>query len=180
MYCQPEAAAPSTRTPKANTLSRRLKLAPGLFLAIIFCLYGVDLNAESQQLAAANNPPAPFYRQLQPDIHPAVSKPQSTPTGFHPFPELIFGSPPSNPKLEKDLTFNYLWMQQYQQGYRRIEGGAAIGKLLRIGAKSLYRSYSGSGSISTSDDNFSDSVYDLDYNLRLSGDKVKLGIEYAF
>ncbi len=84
---------------------------------------------------------------------------------------------------EDDLAFNYLWLQQHQQGYSHRDGGAAAGKLLRMGIKSLYKSYSGSSSINTNsndESDFNSNVSQVDYRLRLSGDKVKLGIEYEF
>ncbi|ARN75380.1 hypothetical protein [Oceanicoccus sagamiensis] len=84
---------------------------------------------------------------------------------------------------EDDLAFNYLWLQQHQQGYSRREGGAAAGKLLRMGIKSLYKSYSGSGTINTNnhdDSDFKSKAADVDYRLRLSSDKVKLKVEYEF
>lgn len=83
---------------------------------------------------------------------------------------------------DDDLIFHYAWMQQYSDDYRYREGGAALGRMLRISAQSLYdqhlrrpRSHQGGN-----DDIVDSFGSDVEYNLRMSGDEIKLGIEYDF
>ena len=93
-----------------------------------------------------------------------------------------FSLPLSNSKQDDDLAFNYLWMQQYQLGYSHKNGGAAAGKLIRMGLKSLYKSYTNSNSVTNAaaEDDFADKFSNMDYRLRVSGDKLKLGVKYSF
>ena len=87
----------------------------------------------------------------------------------------------ASPEHGDDLAFNYLWLQQHQQGYSQRHGGAAVGKILRMTFKSWYKSYYG-GSITSPgvEDDFSSKMSDIDYRLRLSDDRVRLGVEYEF
>ncbi len=93
---------------------------------------------------------------------------------------VVFDATPIDRQVDDDLAFNYLWMQQYQQDYRHKKGSAAMGKLLRMGVKSIYNTYTGRQSNINSNDDLNHSFSNMDYRLRLSGDKVKLGVEYAF
>ena len=126
---------------------------------------------------------APFYRQL---IDTAPSQTGNTDSLLeqvlpsHLKTKLLV----SNPEHEEDLAFNYLWMQQYQDGYKSRHGGSAAGKLLRMSLKALYRSryQSSSSSQAASDDDslINDTFSKLDYRLKVSDDKFKLGVKYEF
>jgi hypothetical protein len=86
-----------------------------------------------------------------------------------------------SPQHEEDLVYNYLWMQQHQQGYRHRDGTDGANKLLRMGGKALYKAYYGSSNIKlNSDDDISSSFSDIEYKLGVSTDKVRLGLEYDF
>lgn len=91
---------------------------------------------------------------------------------------------------DPNLRFNMLWMEQYKPGYRTRRGGAAVGALFRSYLKSAYRSYRANSSQSLDFPNsgesldrddeigsFSDSV---DYKLRISGDEVRLKLQYNY
>jgi hypothetical protein len=80
------------------------------------------------------------------------------------------------------LLFNTLWLQESQQYYDYDEGGAAVGKLFRIGLKTWYRSYrSANRQSNLPDENGSGAVSnDIDYRVRLSSDRVKLQFNYEF
>ena len=80
------------------------------------------------------------------------------------------------------LQFNYLWMRQNQDHYRYSDGGAAIGRLFRMGVKTWYKSYRDSNKNSSlPNENGGGSISrDVDYRLRLSSDKVKVAFEYEF
>ncbi|WP_101756953.1 hypothetical protein [Oceanicoccus sp. KOV_DT_Chl] len=89
----------------------------------------------------------------------------------------------TNTDSENDLAFNYLWMEQYKADYRSSEGGNAAGKILRRGLKAWYKSKYGKASTLSGDDEDTmviDTLSQIDYRLRVSGDKVKLGIKYEF
>lgn len=80
-----------------------------------------------------------------------------------------------------DFDFNYLWLQQYQEGYDHRSGGAALGKILRMSIESLYRDYHGNSTrVDHGDDDFASRYQEFDYKLRLSDDRIKFGIEYEF
>lgn len=88
---------------------------------------------------------------------------------------------PSTVAEDDELAFHYLWMQQYQENYHHRDGGAAAGKILRMGVKALYKSYvNGVIYSAQSNEDIEATISDLEYRLRVSGDKVKLGIEYEF
>ena len=80
------------------------------------------------------------------------------------------------PSEDTDLAFNQLWMRQYQDDYHYRKGNAALGKILRLKLREWYLSrkvqrYSSRQALRQ------DSV---DYDFRLSEDRVRLGIEYSF
>ena len=86
-----------------------------------------------------------------------------------------------SPQHEDDFVYNYLWMQQHQQGYRHRDGTDGVNKLFRMGVKALYKSYYGNNRIRlNSDDDISSSFSDVEYKLGLSTDRVRLGLEYDF
>jgi hypothetical protein len=86
-----------------------------------------------------------------------------------------------NPEHEEDLTFNYLWMQQHQQNYKHRDGTDGASKLLKMGAKAMYKSYYGKGKIGfDSNDDITRSFSNVDYRMGVSTDRVKLGVEYNF
>lgn len=90
--------------------------------------------------------------------------------------------PVAHPEHEDDLAFNYLWLQQHQDDYSHADGGAAAGKMFRMGIKALYRSYYGTQATANgvAEEDFTAAISRFDYRLRLSGDRVKLGVKYEF
>lgn len=86
-----------------------------------------------------------------------------------------------SPEQEEALTFNYLWMMQHQPDARYREGSEAASKLLKMGAKAIYKSYYSNSKFDiNSDDDLTSSFSDIDYRLGVSTDKVKLGVKYSF
>lgn len=124
----------------------------------------------------------PFYRQLYPDTHhlhvsddhtDAYAADQTSavaPIGF-------------SVEENLDYQFNYLWVQQHQRNYDHHEGTAALGKLFRMGIKSLYQQYRGNGSAikaGKGDDDITSELGGMEYKLRLNESKVSLGVDYSF
>lgn len=89
---------------------------------------------------------------------------------------------PLSRRQRDDLAFNYLWLQRYDGDYRDSQGGAALGRLLRMGVRSLYRSYNHRGVVlvTRGDDEFTTHYAEIEYKVRLREDQVKLGIEYNY
>ena len=150
-----------------------------LILALLLT-FSLCSSAGHTETIAADLTLTPFYHQLrssndsqyQPSINGLLQRVMSS--------NPMFNAAPMDPDLDNELAFNYLWMQQQQQDYKHKDGGAAIGKLLRMSIKGLYKSYSGSTSISHGDEDVSRRISAIDYRLRVSGDKVKLAMEYEF
>ena len=158
-----------------------LPLSLVITLLLTLTVFSPLSNAEKLYLSPDQTAAAPFYRQLR--ANTAGKTDNSNKSLLEQImPDQVFLEPLiGTQKQADDLAFNYLWLQQQQQDYSRRDGGAAAGKLLRMGIKSLYKNYSGNNTINTSDESdFDSSLYQFDYRLRLSGDKVKLGIEYEF
>lgn len=157
----------------------RIKLTQAGLLALLPCLI-------QSPLVWAEAPPQPlaFYRQLYPESLANDGQHSDAlldRVGYHAtLPDA--GSTPLTRHETDDLAFNYLWMQQYQGDYRHQNGGAALGAIVRMGLKSLYRSHYGGGTIHAGDgqDDVTSSFSGMDYNLRLNEDRVRLGIEYQF
>lgn len=86
------------------------------------------------------------------------------------------------PANTETVDFNQLWIQQQQPNYRHKDGGAALGSLLRMGAKAFYHNYYGGKSIAVADteEDFNGNQANLEYRLRVSDDEMKLNIEYDF
>ncbi|WP_339339317.1 hypothetical protein [uncultured Oceanicoccus sp.] len=149
-------------------------------LLLTLTLFSPFSSADKLYLSPNDTVAVTFYRQLR------ANSAYKTDNGNKSLlarimPDQVFLEPLTNQKQADDLAFNYLWLQQQQQGYSQKNGGAAAGKLLRMGIKSLYKSYSGSSSINIGDESdFVSSIHNVDYRLRLSSDKIKLGIEYEF
>lgn len=88
---------------------------------------------------------------------------------------------------DPNLRFNMLWMDQLKPGYRTRSGGAAFGTLFRSYVKNAYNAFRANNSHSTlageSLDNdeaiisFTDA---MDYQLKVSGDEVRLKLEYTY
>jgi hypothetical protein len=136
---------------------------------------GNDLipTASLNSSSAANQP---FYRQL---LRPG--KKQQRFQAIKPWQHMFVSDAPAAQGQDRDLAFNYLWMQQYQPGYQQREGGAAVGKLLRMGVNSMYKSYTGRNLNNSNPNADIGSTYsNVDYRVRLSGNKVKLGFKYEF
>ncbi len=90
---------------------------------------------------------------------------------------------------DPNLRFNMLWMEQHKPGYRTRRGGAAIGTLFRSYLKSAYKSYRANNSHSldfpgTGESLDGDEILSvsdsMDYKLRLSGDEVRLKLQYNY
>jgi hypothetical protein len=87
---------------------------------------------------------------------------------------------------DPDLRFNLMWMDQYQPGYKFRKGGAAFGQILRGYVKNIYKSYrtnKGVGNDFLPNAEGTGSVGDMtstDYDLRFSGDEVKIGVKYTY
>ena len=138
----------------------------------------MDMNSAGE---ITGYPATPFYRQLLPAD--TDNRQSSAPNLLQQVTasDAMFDAFPTDREQDNDLAFNYLWMQQYQHGYEQKNGGAAVGRLLRMGVKSIYNAYTGTTPSSTeSREDFTRSTADLDYRLRLSQDKVKFGIKYEF
>lgn len=92
---------------------------------------------------------------------------------------------------DPNLRFNMLWMEQFKTGYRTRRGGAAFGTLFRSYLQTAYKSYranngqsklafpSESESLDSNDavGSFTD---DLDYKLKISGDEIRLKLQYNY
>ncbi|MGK0500044.1 MAG: hypothetical protein ACJAYG_001690 [Oceanicoccus sp.] len=81
----------------------------------------------------------------------------------------------------QDLAFHYLWLQQHREDYSHKDGGAALGKILRLSLRALYNNHYGrkaSSSEQSSDYSYSESH--MNYRLRVSSDRVRLGVKYEF
>lgn len=85
---------------------------------------------------------------------------------------------------DPDLDFNMAWMDQFQPGYKSRNGGAALGVLLRGYARSLFESYrsnnQGGGVTPGTEDTDINFGNDVEYDLRLKSDEVRVGVKYAF
>lgn len=79
---------------------------------------------------------------------------------------------------DPNLKFNRLWLEQYSEDYHHREGGAVFGYILRTTLRQWYKSRS-TEQYSSSDAENQYSV-NMDYNLRISSDRIKIGVKYAF
>ncbi len=144
------------------------------FAVLLLC---AALGYSNRSTAEVIVPNTPFYYQLHQFKSGNIQADQSSLLNKISLDTNTFNAIPMTRNQEDDLAFNYLWMQQYQQDYEYKDGGAAIGKLLRMGLKSMYRRNNASLS---SENDFSSSYSSFDYHLRLSGNKFKIGLEYDF
>ena len=94
---------------------------------------------------------------------------------------------PINPELmtvnsDDNARFNAAWMMQQQPGSKNREGGAAIGKLLRMSFKSAYKGFRNSGKISQAmpDEEGNGAVANMDYKVRLNSNAIKFRLKYQF
>lgn len=89
---------------------------------------------------------------------------------------------------DPNLRFNLLWMEQFRPEYKSRSGGAALGEVFRSYVKSAYKAYRSRNAESTNalpDENGSlrsKSNYsgEMDYNVKLSTDEVRLKVQYSF
>ena len=148
---------------------------------LFFLAFSSLVSSEPFTQASSLEPSEFFYQQLrqsrdQQGYKERKSMFKQVASRYPDFDNLLIG-----PQHQDDLVHNYLWMQQYQQGYRHRDGSSGVNKLLRMGAKALYKSYYGSSKIKLdSDDNIGSSFSDIDYKLGVSTDKVRFGLEYDF
>lgn len=123
----------------------------------------------------------PFYKQLR---HAESNRYRPASNGLLQqvmASNMMFNASPIDPIQDDDMAFHYLWMQQHQENYKYKGGGAAIGKLLRMSVKGLYKSYTHSRSATRQGGEDVSARFDeLDYRLRLSSDKVRLRVKYEF
>jgi hypothetical protein len=91
---------------------------------------------------------------------------------------------------DPNLRFNMLWMEQFKPGYKTRRGGAAFGMLFRSYVREAYKSYRANNSQSmmafpneseSLDNDAVGSLADsIDYKLRISGDSIRLKLEYHY
>ncbi len=84
---------------------------------------------------------------------------------------------------DNNAEFNALWLKQYQPGNKTRVGGAALGKLFRMGFREVYKGFRNKGHISQKlpDENGRGSVASgTKYRVRLSSDTLKFRVEYKF
>ncbi len=88
---------------------------------------------------------------------------------------------------DPNLRFNLAWMNQYQPGYKSQHGGAAFGEMFRSFIKTAYKSYrerNAQAMAAMPDENGSgkagDFASDVDYNLKVTNDEVRLKVGYSF
>jgi hypothetical protein len=170
----------------AETDYLQIQIVGALLMSCTLCLlsFSTQADQDTNSISLSNTP---FYKQLQPLTTAKTGKSffrnnrlQRLMADDGDFDIWSTGPAYGSPAHDNDLAFNYLWMQQNQQNYRQKAGGAAFGILVRRGLKSLYKTHGGSGLEAINDDDFRSDYSDLDYRLRLSSDKIKLGIEYQF
>lgn len=158
--------------------SRRSKLLTSLCtVATLAAALGLP------QTCHAAKPDDAFYHQLLKMRTPVGYQPTRTFT-------IVTDAERGNQLVADDdanLRFNLMWMQQFQPGYRSRQGGSAFGEIFRSYVKSAYKSYRERNAQSLSalpDENGSGRTSafarDVDYNLKLTDDEVRLKIEYTY
>ena len=126
--------------------------------------------------------PIAFYQQIYPTTNTGNDQQSDNLLRLVSHSDSHLTSMPLTRRQSDNLAFNYLWLQQYRDDYRHTDGGAALGRMLRMGLKTLYRNYYGGGSIraGSGDNDIAADYSGLGYNLRVNDDNVQLGIEYQF
>lgn len=89
---------------------------------------------------------------------------------------------------DPNLRFNLLWMEQFRPGYKARTGGSAVGEIFRTYIKSAYKTYrarNAQGTTALPDENGSlrrGSNYtgEMDYNVRVTDDEVRLKVQYNY
>lgn len=89
---------------------------------------------------------------------------------------------------DPNLRFNLLWMEQFRPGYQARSGGSAMGEIFRSYVKTAYKAYRARNAQSTNalpDENGSlrsKSNYsgEMDYNVKMTSDEVRLKIQYNY
>jgi hypothetical protein len=163
-------------------MSRALRLLAGTFRKPASALC-IAATFSLPQVAAAAPSDDAFYHQLLK---------MRTPAGYHPTRTftIVTDAERGNQLVaedDADLRFNLMWMQQFQPGYKARQGGSAFGELFRSYVKRAYKSYRDRNAQTMAilpDENGSvrSSAFsrDVDYNLKLTDDEVRLKVEYTY
>lgn len=135
------------------------------------------------QTCHAAPPDDAFYHQLLK---------MRTPVGYQPTRSFTIVTDAENGNQlvaedDADLRFNLLWMQQFQPGYRSRQGGSAFGELFRSYVRTAYKAYRERNAQSMAalpDENGSvksrSFARDVDYNLKVTDDEVRLKVQYSY
>jgi hypothetical protein len=148
---------------------------------LFFLAFSSLVYSEPFTQALSLEPSEFFYQQLrqsrdQQGYQERKSMFKQMASRYPDFDNLLIG-----PQHQDDLVYNYLWMQQHQQGYRHRDGSDGANKLLRMGGKAVYKAFYGSSNIKLdSDDDISSSFSDIEYKLGVSTDRVRFRLEYDF
>ena len=168
----PIGASRPTSAPRRSTLVASLCTAATLAAAL-----GLP------QTCHAGKPDDAFYHQLLK---------MRTPEGYQPTRSftIVTDEERGNQLVAEDdtnLRFNLMWMQQFQPGYKSRQGGSAFGEIFRSYVKSAYKSYRDRNAQALSalpDENGSGRASaftrDVDYNLKLTDDEVRLKVQYTY
>jgi hypothetical protein len=149
---------------------------------ISIALFGPALCQAAPALPAPNDDA--FYHQL-------LKLPQSE--GYSPTRSFTIVTDPEHgdqlvAEDDPNLRFNLMWMEQFRPGYQTRNGGAALGEVFRSYIKSAYKAYRSrnaqgtnvlpdeNGSLRSKSDRFSE----MDYNVKVTGDEVRLKVQYSF
>lgn len=164
---------------------RRIYTRVSRFPVMIFALAALGstlCQADSASLATSSE--EAFYHQL-------MKLPQSD--GYSPTRTftIVADAEHGNQLVAEDdpnLRFNLLWMEQFRPGYKSRKGGSALGEIFRSYVKSAYKSYRAQNAQSMQalpDENGSlrgGSSYaaEVDYNIKVTSDEVRLKVEYTY
>lgn len=171
---------PSSR--QAHRQASRIRSrCPSYRLALGAAAFGC--TALFTSAAAAGPAEEPFYHQFI-DL--------KTNNGYRPTRTFTIVSDPTHgdqlvAEDDADLQFNIIWLDQYQEGYKTRDGGAALGHMVREYLKSAYKAYrernaqrlsalpdeKGNGRINGFEG-------EMNYRLRWNDDEVKIGFEYTY
>lgn len=127
--------------------------------------------------------PPTFYRQLYPaaEYNPIQARPSLLDRIS--FRAVSPQALPLSARERENLAFNYLWLQRYRDDADYKEGGAALGKLLRMGIKSLYSTHKRPEQTQhrdPGDDTFSANFTTVEYRFHVREDQVDLRITYTY
>ncbi|MDB6060634.1 MAG: hypothetical protein JWM78_737 [Verrucomicrobiaceae bacterium] len=169
-----------------NKLQIRICMARMNCVAAALAIYGIapcQADSFSSSISAKPKDDA-FYHQL-------LKLPESK--GYQPTRTftIVTDAEHGNRLVAEDdpnLRFNLLWMEQFRPGYQSKSGGSALGEVFRSYVKTAYKAYrsrNAQGSNMLPDENGSlrsKSSYsgEMDYNVKVSGDEIRLKAQYSF